>query len=416
MVEETRTETDTGLFAEQVYNNLPMLIRSGTERLSGHERAVFLVGALAAMSSALPNIEAIYDGQAIESNLFVFLVGGFGAGKGVLNFVQNTIQPVHRHLRETEQPPGEDGQQPERRLHIIPANASKSGIIELLATNKRGLLFETESDSLADIFKQDFGNFSDILRKCYHHEPLPFYRRLNREYYEIERPKFSVLLSGTESQLKNLIPGIENGLFSRFSYYRLEASHEFKNVFSSNGGLSGYFHSVGLKVLDIYKVLAALAEPLPFRFTDSQKERFLQYFSNLKPELIQAHGEPMAGLVNRFAVQYTRIAMTLSGLRLVESPGLPTEIYCSEIDFENTRQIFEVFMHHALTIYESLEESELPENKKNFIERLPKEFTTQQAVDVGKALNIPERTVKRFIKNKMYFTNIKHGQYAKRTK
>jgi hypothetical protein len=417
MVEETRTqETETGLFAEEVYENLPMLIRSGTERLAGHERAVFLVGSLAAMSSALPNITAIYDGQALESNLFVFLVGGFGSGKGVLSFVYDIIQPIHKHLRETEQPPGEDGQQPERRLHIIPANVSKSGIIELLATNKRGLIFDTEADTLTYVFKLDFGSFDDILRKSYHHESLPFYRRANREYFEVERPKLSVLLSGTENQLKKLIPGIENGLFSRFMYYRLEANHEFKNVFSSNGGLSGYFHGIGLKVLDIYKLLAARTEPLMFRFTNNQKEQFLQYFSKLKPELTQAHGEPMAGLVNRFAVQFTRIAMTLSGLRLAESPGLPTEIFCSDIDFENTRQIFEVFMHHALTIYENLEENQLPENKKQFIDRLPKEFTTQQALEVGQALKIHVRTVKRFIKNKQYFTNSRHGHYLNTTK
>lgn len=408
-----------GRFSPEVYENLPKWLKDGTEAFSGLDRDVFFVSSLAALSSIFPNVRMFYDQKQIEANLYIFLVGGFGSGKGQASFSQKLCTAIHRHLRESEPPPEPDKPPPPKRLHFLPANSSKSGLIELLAANKRGLVFETESDTLNDILKQDFGGFDDILRKCYHHETASFYRRLNREFYEIERPAVSVLLTGTPGQLKKLIPGIESGLFSRFMFYHLEPETQFKNCFSTNGhSFEAHFETIGRWFLPYYKVLAGLEKPLIFKLTESQQTEFTEYFNNLKSELLDCYGETMAGIVNRYGVQFVRIAMTLTTVRHCVQNDLREAMYCNDLDFENTKKIMEVFIHHSLLVLNLLSDNlaSLPQNKLDFYKGLPETFTTAQAVEVGAKMDIPERSVKRFLKNEQLFINQKFGHYAKRSK
>ncbi|NCC74333.1 MAG: DUF3987 domain-containing protein, partial [Sphingobacteriia bacterium] len=304
-------------FSEEVYNNLPEALQTTCNKLSGTDKEVYFVGSLAALSAILPNLQAMYDGSPIEANLYLFLLGGYGSGKGSLKYAQKLVEPVHQHLRETEQPPdNETGQPGQKKLLFLPANSSKSGLIELLATLQRGLLFETESDTLADQLRQDYASFSDLLRASYHHETIRFYRRLQKEFYEIENPKLSVLLSGTPGQLRKLIPGIENGLFSRFMFYQIEPETRFKNVFKNNGSdLTNYFYQAGRKLLPLFTWLNDQSEPFTFTFTAEQKEEFLHYFSDLKQTLVDTFGVEISGNVNRFGVQFVRVSMVLSALR-----------------------------------------------------------------------------------------------------
>ena len=112
---------------------------------------------------------------------------------------------------------------PNKSMLFLPANSSSTGLQELLQNNQeRGILFETEADTLNIILKQDFGDYSDVLRKAFHLESIVYYRRGNKEYKSISEPKLSVIISGTPNQLTKLIPSAENGLFSRFIIYLFE--------------------------------------------------------------------------------------------------------------------------------------------------------------------------------------------------
>ena len=64
--------------------------------------------------------------------------------------------------------------------------------------------------------KSDYGNYSDVLRKAFHHELVSLSRRKDREYCEVSNPRVSVALAGTPEQVRKLIPDAENGLMSRF--------------------------------------------------------------------------------------------------------------------------------------------------------------------------------------------------------
>ena len=97
-----------------------------------------------------------------------------------------------------------------------------------------GLLFETEGDTLSQTLKSEHGNYSDLLRKAFHHEMISMSRRKDREYVEIDNPRLSVVLAGTPEQVRRLIPDAENGLLSRFIFYFIPFRRGIRDVFATD--------------------------------------------------------------------------------------------------------------------------------------------------------------------------------------
>ena len=107
---------------------------------------------------------------------------------------------------------------PKSKLFFIPANTSSSMLIKHLEDNDgMGAIVESEADTLTGTLKQDWGGYSDILRKGFHGETITKSRVTGMEYAEVKFPKFSIALTGTPNQLNTLITSVEDGLFSRFS-------------------------------------------------------------------------------------------------------------------------------------------------------------------------------------------------------
>jgi hypothetical protein len=413
---QAQPEPPEMMFSQDIYDNLPEFLKTTCGKLNGNNKDVYFAGSLASISAVLPNIQFDYDGSYIESNLFLFVLGAYGSGKGSLKYAQAIVKPFHEFLRSQERP--NEGGEVEKRLLFLPANSSKSGIIELLQAQQRGLIFETESDVLTDQLKQDYGNFSDLLRASYQHETVKFYRRLNKEYYEIDRPKLSVLLSGTPGQLRKLIPTIENGLFSRFMFYRIAPEREFKNIFATNGqNLEQWFYQAGRKLLFLFEWLNGQSEPFEFQFTESQQAEFHKYFNDLKGSLIDTFGEAIAGNVHRFGVQFVRVAMILSALRAANEKLTFAPLVCTDQDFTNARRIMETFINNALEVFETLNTeppTDIPENKLLFVQALPPEFTTSQAIETGQRFGVSERSVTYWLNDRKLFAYLKRGHYAKK--
>lgn len=45
-----------------------------------------------------------------------------------------------------------------------------------------GLIFDTECDTLSAVLKSEYGDYSTIIRKGFHHEPIDLNRRKDDEY------------------------------------------------------------------------------------------------------------------------------------------------------------------------------------------------------------------------------------------
>lgn len=387
--------TATG-FGPEVFESLPEILRELCNSLTDvNEREVFLVGALGLLSGVFPNVIGNYDGTKVETNLYFYILAPFGSGKGTLKFGFDLIEPIHsfrKEMYEQEIIPYrsalkdfKDGvleiepERPGRKLLVLPANNTKSGIIQMLDSNNgRGIIFETEGETLAQALKMEQGNFVDILLRAFQHEPITMCRRTNDEYREIINPKLSIVMSSTMDQYRKLIPDVENGLFSRILHYWLTPNPGFRDVF--NPEITGFPEIVrvaGRHVLNIYQELIGRQDnPLLFSLTAGQKQKFLEYFQSLKSEIREHVSSDLDGSVNRMGLCSYRLAMLLTALRKLPDGKHHSNLNCEDIDFQNALNMIGVFKQHTLRTFYKLPSPKVPpevaEKEKKLLEKAEK--------------------------------------------
>ena len=109
-------------------------------------------------------------------------------------------------------------------MFLISGNNTGTGILQnLMDSDGTGLICESEADTISTAIGSEYGHWSDTMRKAFDHDRLSYNRRTDHEYREVKKTYLSVLLSGTPSQVKPLIPTAENGLFSRQVFYYMPA-------------------------------------------------------------------------------------------------------------------------------------------------------------------------------------------------
>ena len=407
-----------------IIEDLPKLLREPCQMfVDKTEKEVFLIGALGVVSGLLPNIKAFYDGKWITPNLYVYILAGYAEGKGALDYARILGAEIHKGKREEAKDekaahakamiqynkdlalfkkgrntkPPDKPIPPSEHMLFIPANNSKSGLYQLLQDNKgKGIMFESEGDTLADAIKQDYGNFSDTLRKAFHHENLQLYRKTEKEYVEIEAPALSVILSSTFNQLSYLIPSIENGLLSRFLYYVLKPNYDFHNVFDERKKV---YREQLAKLADdfnvIYQGLDKLYSPIYFRLPDELRDEFVGLFREKKSNIIDEVGYSMAGTANRLGIIAFRIMMILATLRKFEDDkGDANTIVCEQIDFDNAIRIVNKLEEHAITVMEHLTGS--PEKKQLVIDMRK---AGASMPNIERALNVNRGLISKWCKN-----------------
>ena len=235
----------TPLIPNELYALMPDILRNGAAVFSQlRERDVFLTGALSILSGCLPGVKGVYDGQEVFPNLYSFTIAPAASGKGALKFAKMLADTYHQTVLQSskdseaqykteiaehkarEKAKGKKDtsveeahrSNPTFKVIFIPANTSYAKILSHLEQNEGfGIICETEADTMGNVFKQDWGGYSDMLRKAFHHERISSSRKTNNEFIEVDNTQLSVALSGTPGQVVGIICSSEDGLFSRFS-------------------------------------------------------------------------------------------------------------------------------------------------------------------------------------------------------
>ena len=242
-------------FPECVFEQLPPFLSEVVgNSISVDDRDTILIGAIVCLSVCFHNVCGVYDERIVYPNLYLFVVADAGMGKGALTLCRELVAPINHYLHELSARMEQEykeamnayikskksngaamPKEPPMRMLIIPANSSASSFLKILGDNDGiGLLFESEGDTLSQTLKSDYGNYSDVLRKAFHHELVSLSRRKDREYCEVSNPRVSVALAGTPEQVRRLIPDAENGLMSRFCFYIIRFKRGIRNVFATS--------------------------------------------------------------------------------------------------------------------------------------------------------------------------------------
>lgn len=431
---------------DSVYKNLPQFLQQIVNPSSSpEEKDILLLGALTAFSACFPKLFGVYDQRKVFSNLYLFVTAPASAGKGRLNQIKALVDPVHKIMREQAKVlkqqfnienasynmnKGKDENlekpnKPPERMLFIPANNSVTGVYQLISDNEgRGLIFETEGDTLAQAFKSDYGNYSDGFRKAFHHETISYYRRTDREYVDIERPCLSTVLSGTPRQVATLIPNAENGLFSRFMFYYMNIKPKWKNVFESNHktGLDEYYFQLGIEFLELYKTLKNNPE-IEIRLTPSQQEQFHTFFESMQTKYLNLQPEEYMATVRRLGLIAFRLMMLFTAFRIMEDGDVNQVKECEDIDFNNALSCIKVLVKHSSKVFNDLpieqKSTKRLNRKERFLESLPKEFNRQEYLDIADQCQIPHKTaegyITKFVEVALLYREA-HGQYINPSK
>lgn len=437
-------------FPDSLFPELPEFLQKVVEvGTSNEERDILLLGSIGAISACLPKVSGIYDGKRVFANLFLFITAQASAGKGRLVHCRQLVNPIHKELREqaklhkqhyelemveyNSKKGKEEGVEkpakPPEKMLFIPANNSSTGAYQLLGdSDGRGLIFETEGDTLAHAFKSDYGNYSDGFRKAFHHETISYYRRTDREFVDIERPCLSTVLSGTPKQVSALIPNAENGLFSRFIFYFMNVRPVWKNVFASqtDNGLDDYFEALGNEFYELYKVIMQ-DEPRQFYLTADQQEQFNQFFGQIQEKYLNLQGLDYMATIRRLGLIAYRISMIFSALRIMEMRHIKYDknigafdsttgeilsnscqtgdtskkLICEERDFQAALEMVKVLVKHSSKVFGELPQEESKPSRMNkkekFLYALPYNFNRQKYLEVANTLSIPAKTAEGYI-------------------
>ena len=324
--------------------------------------------------------------------------------------------------------------QPPYRSLYISANSSSTAMYQALSDNHEcGFTFESEGDAMANALKSDFGDYSDGLRKAFHHEPICYSRRKDNERVDIRKPRWAILLTGTPDQVGNLIPTADNGTFSRFLFYVLQRKLEWRDVFAEEEvTLDDEFEKMGKEFFVVYLKLAARKTPLRFKLTREQQRKFNKFFSELQDEQAAMLGDDIVASVRRLGLIAFRIAMVLTALRFIDNPSLDIqnipEIVCDDRDFHIALTMVNNLINHTSMVYSTLlrksgveDESDvtvkMSMRDQKFFDSLAVDFTTQDYVAAATKLEIPEKSAQkiigRFINRYMVVVREKNGKYHK---
>jgi len=417
--------------AAKVFDRLPALLKEGCKALKDHrERDVFLSGALGVLSGCLPGVSGIYDGHLCYPNLFVFVIAPAASGKGALKFAKCLGSAYHDELLEiskkekqdyksawvrfeiesTKYKKGKLEEQPEEpeergfKTLFIPANSSSAMLIRHLNQNEdSGILFESEADTLGNVLKQDWGGYSDLLRKSYHHEAISYSRKSNSDFIEISQPKLSVALSGTPGQVTSLIPSAEDGLFSRFMFYAFEIDSSWRDV-SPEGrsqNFQEFYRGLSREVLEMVHFLKSY--PTEFDLTKEQWKELNETFKKLMEETNLMIGKEALSIVKRMGLICFRIAMILSTIRRFEEKSLGTKLTCNDDDFQVAIWLAETYFEHGIFVYDRLPRYQVNKfqfknvRKQEFFNALPNKFQRKEAIEISEHLQIKKRTADRYL-------------------
>ena len=416
-------------------NNLPELMKSVLSLAhTPAEKDMLLMSALTACSSVLPNLYFKYGigAKRYYPNLQLFIVGSAACGKGIANLALELVKPIHEALPL-----------------IIPGDATYPAFYRTLAKQHgRGYIHESEGSVITDIWRSSTANYNTALRKAAEHEPIS--RARCKEASVIENPQLSMVLTGTFSQYKALVPSIENGYFSRLLTLIVNEHRAFNSQYVEPSENSGdVIKAAAEQLYHLYEKLLFI-KPREFRLTPDQRTRLGHHLETAYPTLIRMLGEDFHSVVLRMAVHIERIAMILTVLRscsprysaeqepssisseldsdtssLSSARGVrPENIVCADSDYAIAELIGNKLILHMAQAYQLVkgtEKIEAPkvkplDQKAILLSLLPAEFESKTLVAEAQSQGISPRTSARWNEEWMVHglvQKIRYGVYKK---
>ena len=416
-------------------------------------------------------IYGLYDARRVYAPLYNIVYGAAGSSKGEIAFCKRIAAPVKQEMRrqyeyekqqyeqqmaqyeaqgkgKAKADRGEAPKEPPYRDPFVPGNSSSSAVYRAMDANGGwGMMFETEADTVSAMIASDYGNYSDLMRKAHHHEPISMNRVTDRIHIDIDEPKLSVFLTCTPGQLSALFTAssFENGLGSRILFYEMpEEKATFHDVFArKDEPLEETYRRMGDAFLPLYHELRERKDsPLQFVMSSAQQQQFLAAFGSMLHEQNGMLGSGITAFIYRLALEGFRYAMVLTALRrLSEWTAIPVTqkeggifrpderaLVCDDRDFRSAMTIVGSLVNHTTRVYAVLAKENdnpfakigvsLSAEEQRVYRSLPEtEFKTSDFKAVAQRVDIPlrsaERMLSKFCNVYRIISPVRYGFYRK---
>lgn len=438
---------NTPFLPDDIFIHLPEILKLGSDVFKDkRQRDVFLTSALSIISGCLPNLKGVYAGEEVCPNLLCFIIAPAASGKNALKQAKVLADKYHDRVLQASKskqkeyqadlenykfslrgiskntPPPPPPIPPPFKVVYIPANTSYAKLIQHLEQNEgAGIICETEADTMGNAMKQEWGGYSELLRKAFHHEKISSSKKNNNEFVEVDYPRLSVALSGTPSQVTGLISSSEDGLFSRFIFYAFKVDQHWIDVSPYNGAVNytQHFNAISSRVLSMVEKFETTKTM--FVLTEAQWALLNKTFNTWLAEVTIINGDDTGSIVKRLGLITFRIAMILTAIRNYEEHSITCAISCSDMDFDIALKLSNTFLTHGLFMYHNLpKQSKLSSfkvvnNKMELLNSLPNEFKRAEAIELGLRFHMKERTVDDFLKKLIpkFLILLRQGHYKK---
>lgn len=428
-------------FPDEVYENLPDdLNRLLLVAKDKKERDVILLSAITVLSGLFPALRTMYGNQLYAANLYTAIIAAAGAGKGCAMYASILGSKIHdefekmykaekkeyekklmewemevkKAFKEKRVPDMElKPEEPVRQMLMLMANTSKSQMMLDMYTSKEdgNVLLVPEIDALAEALNTDYGKHTAELRMFFHHEKVGQRFKTDKEPIEIEKPKLSMLMTGTPEQLSRFIKTTEDGMYSRLMFYMFNPTYTWKSQSPLDGN----------GAIDVRKLFGEMAERLKVNFFSSRgkivminftREQWDKHAALFGTELglVAAEGYTgTAAIVLRAGLIAMRVAMVLCGLRIMEAGWQVTEYTCQDTDFDTALKIVATVLKHSEHISTMIQEAPARKKMTNFYKLLPvlKEMNMkfrymqfkEAAIRNGSNVMAARRALKRYVES-----------------
>ncbi len=416
---------------DEVYDNLPPLLKRCVEDvILPHERDIIFFSCLTAMGAPLHNYKMYYDNKYNYANLFFLIIAPPASGKGNTYHSRNMLEPVHEYYKTLQKQNVEqnlnDEQQKYPQKDVVPGihypdRSTEPAVAQLMSKSlgATGVLYANELDSLSNSRKSEHGDLSVIIRESFQNETYLKYLKTENDNIEIASCKLSCIFTGTYDQLKRYISSVENGVASRFINLFPNSTTEFKNVLKRpDEGTPDWkekYRKIGEELLNIIKEMNMEEKEYFFIATESQANIFQKHFQKMLDYAYTLQHTEAISSVFRVAIISAKIMMIYAVLlksRNDDTYQLPDQY------FNDILVLSKFIFNQSLVLLEHMKSTDILTEKTPQIKKLynilPKKFTTQNALFLGKSLGIRDRTIRRYIQDKELFYKVAHGEYEKK--
>lgn len=438
--EEDLLEINDGLrgdmpyIPDEVFALCPSFFLRCTENAANRrERDILLLGSLNSCSAVFPHVSFFYKDRYVSPHSYLAIVAPAAAGKGALACTSALLNRTDEYYRQQNRDRqkafdsdtlvweeeqrcakrekrkadiGLKPQPPVMQYFKLPATTSKSRLIESLAAAAAVgcTMVSTEIVTLTSAFSQDYGNFEDILLKCFQHEEVASSFKTDGEPKTATFPHLAVCLSGTQEQFTSLFRSLESGLYSRFMFYTRRQELVWENCGPHSGNMDRmqHFRKLGEEVFEMHRLL--LQSPTLVTFTPAQWEEHTAAFAALLRKAGVDGSEATAGIVMRCGLQAMRLAATFTVFRKYADYPYAKEYVCTDNDFHAAMMIVFTTVEHALLLSTALPATlgkprlmQKPGRMKLALDSLPEKFSYTEFMEAVKLQGASPATGKRWL-------------------